>query len=140
MSDQPAAPQPPASQPQASPAVAALPDPPLDAQAKPPGSEELGGMSPPTSDPAHQEHGAQVHLTGAARAAARGGLHGDITDNTTARDMAIKAGEAADGTTGDGSTPDGRLPPDVVDGADQQQHGDPGKGEGKPGFRPEDQE
>lgn len=80
------------------------------------------------SDPVKPERGAQNHLTGAARAAARGGLHGDITSNTIARDAAVARGEAADGSTPDGSTPDGRMQPDVVDGADQAQFSEPAKG------------
>lgn len=90
------------------------------------------------TDPVKPEHGAQVVLSGRARAAARGGLHGDITSNTIARDAEVAAGNAADGTTVDGSTPDGRLPPDVATGADQPEYGPPGEGEGKPGSRPGD--
>lgn len=81
--------------------------------------------TPPLSDPIKREHGSQVHLTGAARAAARGGLHGDIISNTIARDAAVGAGEAGDGMSVDGSTPDGHQPPDVVDGADQAKLGEP---------------
>lgn len=43
--------------------------------------------------------GAQVVLTGDAQAAARGGPHGDIAQNTAARDQAIVAGHVAEGTT-----------------------------------------
>lgn len=93
---------------------------------------------PPPHKSHHAEHGAQVVLSGDARAAARGALAGDIVGNTIARDAAVGRGEAADGTTPDGSTPDGRLPPDVKDGADQPAYGAPGQGEGKPGARPGD--
>jgi hypothetical protein len=92
------------------------------------------------SDPIKPEHGAQVVLEGRARAAARGGLHGDITSNTIARDAEVAAGRAADGTTPDASTPDGRLPPDVATGADQPDYGPAGEGEGKPGSRPGDED
>lgn len=78
------------------------------------------------------EHGAQNHLTGVARAAARGGLHGSIASNTLARDAAAAKGEAADGSTPDGSTIDGREQPDVIDGADQATFSEPGKGAGDP--------
>lgn len=97
------------------------------------------GVSIPNPGPIKQEHGAQVVLQGEARAAARGGLHGDILSNTIARDAAVGRGEAADGTTPDGSTPDGRLPADTAQGADQPEFGPPGEGEGKPGFRPGDE-
>lgn len=97
-----------------------------------------GNLTNP-SDAGKNEHGAQVVLTGAARAAARGGLHGSIEENTMARDAAVGRGEAADGTTPDGSTPDGRLPPDVATGADQHRYGPAGQGEGKPGARPGDE-
>lgn len=83
------------------------------------------------------EHGGQVHLTGRARAAARGGLHGDIMSNTMARDAEVGANRAGDGMTPDGSTPDGSLPPDVVDGADQAVYGPSGQGEGKPEAKPD---
>lgn len=89
----------------------------------------------PTPEPVKNEHGAQVVLTGQARAAARGGLHGTIEANTAARDAAVGQGKAADGMTPDGSTPDGRLPPDVADGADQAEYSEPGKGEGRSDLR-----
>lgn len=98
------------------------------------GSEVLHNFSAPVKN----EHGAQNVLTGRARAAARGGLHGDIVSNTIARNAEVGAGNAGDGTTPDGSTPDGRLPPDVATGADQAEFGPPGEGEGKPGSRPGD--
>ena len=91
----------------------------------------------PTPGSLKPEHGAQNHLTGEARAAARGGLHGDILSNTIARDAAVSRGEAADGLTVDGSTPDGRAQPDVADGADQATFGAPGTGEGLPGVKPD---
>jgi hypothetical protein len=43
--------------------------------------------------------GAQVVLTGAAKEAARGGTHGDVTANTMARDQAIADGHVVEGTT-----------------------------------------
>jgi len=43
--------------------------------------------------------GAQVVLTGAAQEAARGGTHGDVAANTTARDQAIADGHVIEGTT-----------------------------------------
>jgi hypothetical protein len=97
-----------------------------------PGSDVLHTFT----DPVKPEHGAQVVLEGRARAAARGGLHGDIVSNTIARDAEVAAGRAADGLTPDGSTPDGRLPADVATGAEQPRFGPPGEGEGKPGSRP----
>lgn len=51
----------------------------------------------PGLSPAGQ--GAQVILTGDAQAAARGGLHGTVVENTAARDAAIDAGHVAKGTT-----------------------------------------
>lgn len=50
------------------------------------------GLAPPGQ-------GAQVVLTGDAQAAARGGVHGEISANTMARDAAISAGHVAEGTT-----------------------------------------
>jgi hypothetical protein len=50
------------------------------------------GMAPPGQ-------GAQVVLTGDAQAAARGGVHGEIAENTMARDQAILAGHVVEGTT-----------------------------------------
>jgi hypothetical protein len=50
------------------------------------------GMAPPGQ-------GAQVILTGDAQAAARGGVHGEIAENTMARDQAILAGHVVEGTT-----------------------------------------
>lgn len=46
-------------------------------------------------EPYKHELGGQVMLTGAARAAARGATHGEIADNTMARDGAIAAGHVA---------------------------------------------
>ena len=43
--------------------------------------------------------GAQVALTGAAQAAARGETHGSIEANTAARDAAIIGGDTADPAT-----------------------------------------
>lgn len=97
-----------------------------------PTADQIADVKVPAPAPVHREHGAQVHLTGTARAAARGGLHGDIASNVLARDAAVAAGEAADGLTTDGSTPDGREQPDVIDGADQATLGEPGKGAGDP--------
>ena len=91
------------------------------------------------SPPVKSEHGAQVILKGAPRAAARGGASGDMGGNMAVQHQAIGAGDAADGTTPDASTVDGRLPPDVMDGADQPAYSDPGMGEGKDGFRPGDE-
>ena len=91
-------------------------------------------LSIPSPEPVKQEHGAQNILTGAARAAARGGAGGDIISNTLIRDAAVGRGEAGDGMTPDGSTPDGRLPPDVMDGADKATFSEPGKGEGDPAI------
>jgi len=54
------------------------------------------------SPPVKSEHGAQVVLTGEARAAARGGAAGDMAGN-----MLVKASHEADGTAADGSTADG---------------------------------
>jgi len=104
----------------------------LDPTANPDGSPTPHGTF-------RQEHGAQVHLTGLARAAARGGVYGDVVANTMARDAEVAAGRAADGSTPDGSTPDGRLPPDVLGGADVAVYGEPGAGEGQKGSRPGDQ-
>ncbi len=97
-------------------------------------------MLPPKNMDRRQEHGAQVHLTGKARAAARGAVHGTITENVHEYNAAVQRGEAADGTTPDGSTPDGRLPPDTLEGADQAVYGEPGQGEGKVGMRIGDDE
>lgn len=91
----------------------------------------------PTPGSIKSEHGAQNHLTGHARAAARGALHGDVVSNTIARDAAISRGEAADGFTVDGSTQDGRAQPDVADGSDQATFGAPGTGEGRLGLKPD---
>ena len=77
----------------------------------------------PTPGPIKNEHGAQNHLTGDARAAARGALHGDIVSNTIARDAAVSRGEAGDGMTPDGSLPNGSQQPDVKDGTDQAKFG-----------------
>lgn len=77
----------------------------------------------PLSEPTKPEHGAQNHLTGDARAAARGALHGDIVSNTIARDAAVSRGEAGDGMTPDGSLPNGSQQPDVKDGTDQAKFG-----------------
>lgn len=95
-------------------------------------------VSPALTPSVKNEHGAQVHLTGRARSAARGGLHGDILSNTLARDAEVGMNNAADGMTPDGSTPDGSLPPDVADGADQAVYGPAGQGEGKPEVKAAD--
>ena len=64
------------------------------------------------SAPVKQEHGAQVHLTGEARAAARGGLAGDLMGNTLAKTALEADGAVADGGTPDGTTRTGEPQPD----------------------------
>lgn len=52
--------------------------------------------------PQYPSRGAQVRLTGEAQTAARGGMGGDIEENTM-----VKKALEADGTVADGYTPDG---------------------------------
>lgn len=63
--------------------------------------------------------GAQVVLTGDAVAAARGGTHGEIADNTMARDAAIAAGHVETGTTAEAAAAatTAKALPDAEDGA-----------------------
>lgn len=58
--------------------------------------------------------GAQVRLTGEAQMAARGGMGGDIIENTLAKKALEADGTVADGSTPDGSTLTGKPAPDVV--------------------------
>lgn len=58
--------------------------------------------------------GAQVRLTGEAQTAARGGLGGDIEENTLAKKALEADGTVADGSTPDGSTLTGKPPADAV--------------------------
>lgn len=58
--------------------------------------------------------GAQVRLTGEAQTAARGGMGGDIEENTLVKRALEADGTVADGTTPDGSTLTGKPAPDVV--------------------------
>ena len=63
-------------------------------------------------NPEKQEHGAQVVLTGEARAAARGGLHATQKENVDhKRNLEIK-GEVADGFSADGSSVTGKRQAD----------------------------
>lgn len=57
--------------------------------------------------------GAQVILTGEAQTAARGGLSGDLTENTLAKRALEADGTVADGTTPDGSTRTGKPAADI---------------------------
>jgi len=58
--------------------------------------------------------GAQVRLTGEAQMAARGGMGGDIEENTLAKKALEADGTVADGSTPDGSTLTGKPAADVV--------------------------
>lgn len=69
--------------------------------------------------------GAQVILTGEAQDAARGGLAGDMTENTLAKRALEADGTVADGTTPDGSTLTGKPPADVVVTEQAQPGGQP---------------
>ena len=78
----------------------------------------------PTPGSVKPEHGDQVRLTGEARAAARGALHGDILSNTIARDAAVSRGDALDGQTIESGehAPGDQLPvpkPDTADAVTQ---------------------
>lgn len=64
--------------------------------------------------PQFPSRGAQVILTGEAQAAARGGMGGDIEQNTAVKRALEADGTVADGSTPDGSTRTGRPAPDVV--------------------------
>ena len=63
-------------------------------------------------NPEKQEHGAQVVLTGEARAAARGGLHDTQQANVDAKRKLEVAGEVADGSTRDGTSVTGKRQAD----------------------------
>jgi len=71
------------------------------------------------SSPDKPEHGAQVRLTGEARAAARGALAGSLEDNTAAKRALEARGIVADGYSADGTTVTGERQPDDVN-ADEQ--------------------
>ena len=64
--------------------------------------------------PKFPSRGAQVILTGEAQTAARGGMGGDIEENTTVKKALEADGTVADGSTVDGSTLTGKPAPDVV--------------------------
>lgn len=68
--------------------------------------------------PVTPSRGAQVILTGEAQTAARGGMGGDIEENTMVKKALEADGTVADGTTVDGSTLTGKPAPDVVVEAD----------------------
>jgi hypothetical protein len=63
-------------------------------------------------NPEHAEHGAQVVLTGEARAAARGGLHGSQQENVDAKRKLEIEGEVADGHSADGTSVTGKRQAD----------------------------
>ena len=66
------------------------------------------------SGPRTATRGAQVRLTGDAQEAARGGMGGDIVDNTLAKRTMEADGAVPDGLSPDGSTVTGAPPPDEV--------------------------
>jgi len=71
------------------------------------------------STPDKPEHGAQVRLTGEARAAARGALAGSLEDNTKAKRALEARGVVADGYSADGTTVTGERQPDDVQAEEQ---------------------
>jgi hypothetical protein len=66
----------------------------------------------PELNPEKQEHGAQVVLTGAARAAARGGLADSQPANVDAKRKLEISGEVADGFSADGTSVTGKRQAD----------------------------
>ena len=62
--------------------------------------------------PEKQEHGAQVVLTGEARAAARGGHAGSMQGNMDVKRKAEIAGKVADGFSADGTSVTGERQAD----------------------------
>ena len=64
------------------------------------------------ANPEKQEHGAQVVLTGEARAAARGGLSDNIQGNLDSKRKLELEGEVADGMSADGTSVTGKRQAD----------------------------
>lgn len=105
-SDQPDMPEP-----EVEASAAAVPE---DVPGKVPEAAAPSGAEPHVPDgQAPLGQGVQVILTGDAQQAARGGTHGEIVDNTIARDVAIAEGHVEPGTTADAAadaTTSGKLP------------------------------
>ena len=67
---------------------------------------------PTEINPEKQEHGAQVVLTGEARAAARGGHADSMAGNLDAKRKAEVSGDVADGFSADGTSVTGKRQAD----------------------------
>ena len=67
---------------------------------------------PTEINPEHQEHGAQVVLTGEARAAARGGHSDSLQANLDAKRKKEIGGDVADGFSADGTSVTGKRQAD----------------------------
>ena len=93
-----------------------VPDLPDDAPGKVPEAAAPSGAQPDVPEgQAPLGQGVQVILTGDAQQAARGGTHGEIVENTIARDVAIAEGHVEPGTTAEAAgaaTAAGKLPED----------------------------
>jgi hypothetical protein len=90
--------------------------------------------------PRFPSRGAQVRLTGEAQMAARGGMGGDIEDNTLVKKALEADGTVADGSTPDGSTLTGKPAPDVVVTTEGKADGEVPAEEGTTRVKVEEQE